>query len=93
MAFNVGTALVVLSSVRRRSVWNFLAAVALYTVSVIAPRLVVFEFSDLQIFRIAEVWTFALLAELARLLVALLPFWLIFHLRKTVNTPAPQTRG
>lgn len=81
--FNVGTALTVMFSVRRRDLWLFLAAVLLYAVYAALPPLVGLYFpapqeggQDFPLHALAVTLPLAFL-------VALLPFLLLYRLHKS----------
>jgi len=91
--FNVGTCLVVMLSVRRRSPWFLLTAVLWYVLYSESPRVVLFNIPRVEIGYFNWVLvTFS--PTLTRLLVALLPLLLFCRasVRQTM-IPKPDSRG
>ena len=83
IVFILGASLLVLLGALRRDSRLLLAAVSLNIVLYATPTVIWNHFPDLHII---EQWSFPLtmliMIPLARFLVVLLPFWLIFYLRK-----------
>lgn len=78
--FNVGTCLVVMSSVLRRNVWLFLAAVLWYVSFSQLPKILFFNLPELENGYLY--WLLSLFSPtLTKTIVALLPFLLLVKLR------------
>ena len=83
--FNIGTCLLVMFSVRRQNVWLFLAAVLWHGLYFELPRAVFFSSVGWDAFGIHSRYMNTTASFLSQTLVAILPFLLIFRLRKTMS--------
>ena len=81
-AFNVGTCLLVMFSVRRLNVWLFLAAVLWHGLYSELPRVLFFSSGGWEVFGIPSYFMISSVSLLSQTLITLLPLLLFFDLRR-----------